>query len=127
VSNKTPGPRFQKRTEMLTETLVTERSSPAVEGEVTDIPGPTPHLDPQDYLADLADMELTEEQAREFLETLWYIMGHFARAGFSSVDVCGLIFGEFNQAAGDGAGDVTLDHSTSTEMPSRHPGDGGDA
>lgn len=81
------------------------------------IPGP-PHL-PNfgEYRADLADLELTEEQETEILEILWSMMGFFARTGFE-VDVCGLIFQEFNEASAQNADDGRLDHSTSQETPS---------
>lgn len=77
-----------------------------------------PVLDPADYADDMAGFEMTEEQEREFLETLWAIMRSFAEMGFT-VDVCGQLFGEFNDAAEAG---VDLERSTKTEMPSVQAG-----
>lgn len=68
------------------------------------IPSP-PELVAEDYLGDMDGMEMTEEQKREFLETLWSIMRAFAELGFE-YDVCGQLFGEFNEAAGPNDIDV---------------------
>lgn len=84
---------------------------------------PAPTLDPEEYRADLASLDLSEEQETEFLETLWSIMGHFARMGFS-VDVCGLIFEEFNEASALAPGDGKLASSIKEETPAEQ-GQGG--
>lgn len=81
----------------------------------------TPTLDPEEYRADLAGLGLTEQQEAEFLATLWSIMGHFARMGFS-VDVCGLIFEEFNEASTPAPADGRLVASTTRETPSNGSG-----
>lgn len=77
----------------------------------------TPALDPADYADDMAAFDMTEEQKREFLEALWSIMRSLAELGIK-YDVCGQLFGEFNQAAGSGPNNVNLDHSTNTEKQS---------
>ena len=82
---------------------------------------PAPTLDPEEYRADLASLDLSEEQETEFLETLWSIMGHFARMGFS-VDVCGLIFEEFNEASDPAVGTGNLMPSTNQESASETNG-----
>jgi len=89
-------------------------------------PAPTqaPQFDPEDYRSDIADLALTADQEREFLETLWSIMGHFARLGYS-VDVCGLIFSEFNEASAPARENGTLLPSTNMESASKP--DGGSA
>jgi hypothetical protein len=79
--------------------------------------GASPCFDPADYADDLADFGLTEAQQAEFLEALWNIMGAFARMGFT-VDVCGLILGQFNEAATPEYDNGKLHHSASKETPS---------
>lgn len=81
-------------------------------------------FDAEEYRADLADLQLTEAQETEILEILWSIMGHFARLGYS-VDVCGLIFTDFNEASAPTAADGKL--SPSTNMESASKPDGGSA
>ncbi len=76
-----------------------------------------PHLDPADYLEDLAGLDYSDAQKRELLETLWSIMGSFARMGFS-VDLCGLIFEGFNEASAPRPAHDTLTASTDRETPS---------
>lgn len=71
-----------------------------------------PTLDRGAYRDDLAALNLTDAQEAELLEALWTIMGAFARMGYS-VDVCGLIFEEFNEAASSDSGDAILPPSTS--------------
>ena len=85
----------------------------------------TPKLDPDEYRPDLAGLGLTAEQEAEFVETLWSIMGHFARMGFS-VDVCGLIFEEFNEASALAPGDGKLASSIQEETLAEQ-GQGGNA
>lgn len=81
----------------------------------------TPILDPADYAEELASMNLTDQQAGEVLEILWNMMGFFARTGFE-VDVCGLIFQDFNEASAPESDDGKLDHSTKQETPSNGSG-----
>ena len=78
---------------------------------------PTPIFDPAEYLDEMAELGLSDEQATEILGILWQITGFFARTGFE-VDVCGLIFQDFNEASAPSADDGRLDHSTSQETPS---------
>ncbi|MBI1290180.1 hypothetical protein GC173_02905 [bacterium] len=82
---------------------------------------PAPALDLSDYAADMAEFDMTEDQKREFLEILWSIMGHFARLGFS-VDVCGLIFGEFNEASAPAGNDGNLEPHSKPENASQSNG-----
>lgn len=77
-----------------------------------------PRLDPADYLKDLAGLDYSEAQKRELLETLWSIMGSFARMGFS-IDLCGLIFEGFNEASAPRPARDTLTASTDKETPSK--------
>lgn len=82
---------------------------------------PAPEFDPEEYRENIADLAITEEQGTEFLHTLWSIMGHFARLGYS-VDVCGLIFSEFNEASAPAPGNGTLPRSTNMESASKPDG-----
>lgn len=85
-----------------------------------------PVFDAEEYRADLAGLNLTEAQESELLETLWSIMGAFARMGFST-DVCGLIFKEFNEASAPESGDGNLlaSTTTNTETPAKDGGEEG--
>ncbi len=85
---------------------------------------PAPPLDMSEYRAELADLQLTEEQETEILEILWNMMGFFACTGFE-VDVCGLIFDEFNEASASAAGNDKL--TSSPDMESASKPDGGRA
>lgn len=85
---------------------------------------PAPALDPADYSEELAALALSPEQEAELLEILWSIMGFFARTGFE-VDVCGLIFEDFNAVSTGESADGTLAQSTNMEMPSKGSTDGG--
>ena len=80
-----------------------------------------PALDPADYAEDMAAFDMSEDQKREFLETLWSIMRAFAEMGFS-VDLCGQLFAGFNEAAGAERDGVEFDHSTQKEKPSAKAG-----
>lgn len=104
------GPRFERTRATKPSLPVSMRAS-----------GPEPAFDPEEYRADLADFGMTEEQESELLGILWSIMGHFARTGFH-VDVCGLIFDDFNQAAEGKAVTDMIEHSSDMEMPSNGSG-----
>lgn len=43
-----------------------------------------PNFDPDDYRAELADFDLTEEQANALLGTLWEMMKAFVELGFGA-------------------------------------------
>ncbi|PSM16680.1 hypothetical protein [Nitratireductor sp. StC3] len=73
-------------------------------------------LDHDKYLGELDGMDLSEDQKRELLETLWSIMFHFAWLGYS-VDVCGQLFEEFNENSGPESADGTMPSSNITETP----------
>lgn len=75
-------------------------------------------LDPGEHMGDLNDFELSDAQKIELLETLWSIMGAFARMGFE-VDVCGLIFDEFNEASAHAQGTDRLIAPPTKETPSK--------
>jgi hypothetical protein len=85
-----------------------ERSGPAT---------PWLDLDPDKYRGEIADLQLTEDQEREFLETLWSIMSSFAQLGFET-DICGAIFGEFNSVSGARSDALESKGSTHKETPS---------
>lgn len=74
-------------------------------------------LDKNAYQDELAEFDLNDAQKNELLETLWVIMGSFARMGFT-VDVCGSIFGEFNEASATGSGDARMIVAPEMEAPS---------
>ena len=63
-----------------------ETTSPETEWQTAqkqDLPAHTPlHFDWRDHRDLLDDQELTEDEQREFLETLWSIMVHFVDLGF---------------------------------------------
>ena len=50
-------------------------------------------FDVQEYLGDLADLEITEEQKIELLQNLWPFMRAWVEAGFEG-DVCAFVFGQ---------------------------------
>jgi hypothetical protein len=74
--------------------------------------GPRPALepDPARYRAALAEFDLTEAQETELLQTLWSIMHTFVEMGFT-VDVCGQLFGEFNDVSGSETDNGKIAHS----------------
>ena len=57
-------------------------------------------MDIADYRAEVDELGLDEDQAREFLEMLWSIMASFVRLGIE-VDICGQIFPEVNCLSDD--------------------------
>lgn len=81
------------------------------------LPGPRSSVDLARYRADLVELRLSDEQERDLLETLWSIMSSFVEMGFS-VDICGLLFEEFNDASVADSGRVRLLSSPSMETPS---------
>ena len=61
-------------------------------------------LTPEDaerYLPLMEDIELSEEQKREFLGVIWNILLHFVNMGFDlrEVDICGQLLDGFNECA----------------------------
>jgi hypothetical protein len=74
-------------------------------------------IDIERYRAELAEFQLTPEQETELLETLRSIMEAMVRMSIE-IDVCGLIFDEFNQASGQPDGDAMLGASPNSEKPS---------
>lgn len=67
------------------------------------LPGTTSaplRYDPERYKAALGDLDLTEEQSLELLNTLWSIMQNMVELGFSVADskICESIFEPFIEA-----------------------------
>lgn len=85
--------------------------------EIETLADPQSGIDLNQYRADLAEFALTEDQERELLETLWTIMSSFVDLGFS-VDVCGLLFDEFNHVSAAESVRGKLLSSPSMETPS---------
>lgn len=74
-----------------------------------------PVLDAAEYIDDLSELDLTEEQKRELLEILWSIMRTMVELGVS-VDLCGQLLEGFNElATSDGVG-ISLERPISSEM-----------
>lgn len=86
-----------------------------METEVLAGPRPAPDFSP--YRADIADLQLSPAQENELLGVIWRIMSSFVELGFS-VDVCGLLFDEFNDASNADSARVTLLSSPNLETPS---------
>ncbi len=74
-----------------------------------------PAFDPSEYLEDIAEFDLTEEQGRALIEAVWSLIGMGARLSFN-LDVCGLLFGELEEALAESADGATLVPSENTEM-----------
>ena len=90
---------------------------------------PTPattalELDLAEYAPYVADFDMTEEQKRELLETLWSIMASFVSLGFDvgKADICGQIFPAFNAASGGGPDGVESHSSKTTDTHSNGTG-----
>lgn len=81
--------------------------------------------DIEEFREDIAEFGLSEKAETEFLLSLAHIMHVFARFGIE-MDVCGLIFSDFNEAAGHLREDGTMNPTTNTEKPSdeKEGGDG---
>lgn len=73
-----------------------------------------PELDVAEYAEDMAQFDISEDRKREFLETMWSISRMLAEMGIKH-DVCGQLFGEFNQAAGESDDGVELRGYFNTE------------
>ena len=92
-----------------------------------EISGPTPEIfpaasyvaapafDPSEYLEDIAEFDLTEELGRELIEAVWSLVSMSARLSFN-LDVCGLLFGDLEEALADTVDGATLVPSENTEM-----------
>ena len=64
-------------------------------------PRPAPlELNYSNYMNDMREFDLTEEQEREFLDILWSIMRSFVELGFGS-DICVQLLESFNEAANE--------------------------
>ncbi len=79
-------------------------------------------LDLAEYAPYVADFDMTEDQKRELLETLWTIMAHFVAMGFDvgKADICGQIFPDFNAASANGRDGVDSSRSSATETAKQH-------
>lgn len=74
-------------------------------------------LVPSDYADEIKKMDISADQADEFLATLWAVLVQITQMGFH-YDVCGQILDQFNQVTeGDGSA-LDSDHSNYTEMRS---------
>lgn len=60
---------------------------------------PAADFDPSRYSADMEEFDLTEEQERELLATLWSIMRSFVELGFEG-DVGSTLFPEVRRIPG---------------------------
>ena len=54
--------------------LIDLRKGTSAEGDTPPIPALAPEFDPSRYMAELDDMDLSEAEKLELLETLWSIM-----------------------------------------------------
>lgn len=77
----------------------------------------SPELEIAEYADDMADLDISEAQKTEFLETLWAVLVQIAHMGFH-YDVCGQMLEEFNQVTDEGASALKSDRSTNKEKPS---------
>jgi len=73
-------------------------------------------LDASKYNAELEDFDMTEDQKRELLETLWSIMRSFVELGFS-VDVCGELMQSDREISFPGPAAIKCLTATATETP----------
>ena len=85
-----------------------ERSEPKSLGK--------PELEIAEYAQDMADLDISEAQKVEFLETLWTVLVQIAHMGFH-YDVCGQMLEEFNQVTDDGASALKSDRPINKEKP----------
>jgi hypothetical protein len=74
-------------------------------------------LDSEKYRAELADLDLTDEQADELLAILWDIMRRFVEMGIST-EICGSIFEAIIESSVPDPSDGSLGHSPDKEPPS---------
>lgn len=78
-------------------------------------PGETLALNPQDYTDELANLDLSEDQAREMLEVLWQIMSQMVQLGWG-VDSVSLLLPELfgkseTNASSEARSDVEYTHT----------------
>lgn len=95
--------------------ILTGRDSELEKAAASPVPASL-DLDASKYSAELEDFEMTEDQKRELLETLWSIMRSFVELGFS-VDVCGALSECADEISIPPSGDVKWLTATATEMP----------
>ncbi|MBB5753793.1 hypothetical protein [Prosthecomicrobium pneumaticum] len=69
--------------------------------------------DAERYKPLLEDLEISDEQAFEFLSTMWSIMARFVEMGFS-LEPCGQLLEDFEKAALSGHSGVNLRPPTQT-------------
>ena len=80
-------------------------------------------LDVAEYRDDLAEFNLTEDQQRVFLETLWSILSTFVDYGFR-VDVCSILFRDFQDVSRGGEIEVGSLPSSATGANAIQKGNG---
>lgn len=79
-----------------------------------------PVLDEARYRPMVQSMDMTDEQAREFLSVLWWIMCGFVELGFGASScqrVVDNIFKEFTDAASDAVQSEHPENTTSARKP----------
>lgn len=88
-------------------------------GSEADLKPTTPdfELDASEYLPELAEFELSDEQANELLQTLWSIMRTFVELGFE-YNICEQLLADSDKLSDGGSNGVNCLPSTVTEMPS---------
>ena len=84
---------------------------------------PALEMETEKYLPELDGLDITEAQKRELLEILASIMRSFVELGFST-DICGQIFGAFNEVAEGDPVEVASSHQSTTEKQSKSGKDG---
>ena len=101
--------------------LIDLRKGTSAEGDAPPIPALAPELDPACYMADLAELDLSEAEKLELLETLWSVMYSFVRLGFD-VKNCGQIFENFPPPPQASPDALDSSHSENEEQPSSKNG-----
>ncbi|MCB1392918.1 hypothetical protein [Nitrobacter sp.] len=90
---------------------------------------PAPEMNPDDYLPDMEDFDLTEAAKIEFLKTLWNAMRMIVEMGLDigEVDPCGQVFGSPTESSADAPDGVKSSFSKAMEKPSDSSDNGGNA
>ena len=92
-------------------------------GDLAELDPAPSDFDPEKYVDELSDFDLTEEQKIELLEIIWSIMRTFVELGFDAKN-WGQIFGESSSASTPESDDAKMIPSPSLETPSETPGEG---
>ena len=78
----------------------TESTTDHTSQQATDEPAPPPKLNPEDYLHQLDEVDLTDAQKIELLQTLWHIMATMVDIGFGVDSVQSVLPALFEQEKG---------------------------